>query len=186
MAKQPSYQHMKNIIAAIAFLITGTCAFAQTKGNITNAKISFELKNLGFKTGGVIGGVQGNIAFDPAKLATSKIEAAADINTINTDNDMRDEHLKKPEYFDAQKYPKMSLSSVSFKNKSGNSYIGQFNLTIKGVTKAVDVPFNYAEIATGSVFKGSFKINRRDFGVGGNSMTMSDMVTINFEAETAK
>ena len=177
---------MKNIIVVIAFLIIGTGALAQTNNNITKAKISFELKNLGIKTGGVIGGLQGSITFDPAQLASSKIEATADVNTINTDNDMRDEHLKKPEYFDVQKYPKMSLASVSLKKKNGNSYTGQFNLTIKGVTKAVEIPFTYVVTTTGSSFKGSFKINRRDFGVGGNSMTMSDDVTVNFDAETAK
>jgi polyisoprenoid-binding protein YceI len=177
---------MKNIIPVIAFLIVGTGAFAQVNNNITKAKISFELKNLGIKTGGVIGGVQGNIAFDPAKLATSKIEATADVNTINTDNDMRDEHLKKDDYFDVEKYPKMSLSSVSFKKNSGNAFTGQFNITIKGITKPVEVPFTYATAATGNLFKGSFKINRKDFKIGGNSMTMSDDVTINFEAEATK
>ncbi|MEB0260445.1 MULTISPECIES: YceI family protein [unclassified Mucilaginibacter] len=175
---------MKNIIAAIAFLIIGTSALAQN--NITKAKISFELKNLGIKTGGVIGGVQGNITFDPAKLATSKIEATADVNAINTDNDMRDEHLKRDDYFDVQKYPKMSLSSVSFKKNSGNNFTGVFNLTVKGITKPIEVPFAYATVATGNLFKGSFKINRKDFKIGGNSMTMSDDVTINFEAEAAK
>jgi polyisoprenoid-binding protein YceI len=176
---------MKKIIAAIAFLIIGTGAFAQTK-NITKAKVSFGLKNLGIKTGGVIGGVQGSIAFDPANLSSGKIEATADVNTINTDNDMRDEHLKKPEYFDVQKYPKMSLSSVSLKKQNGSNYTGQFNLTIKGVTRPVEIAFTYVETGAGGLFKGSFKINRRDFGVGGNSMTMSDDVTISFEAETAK
>ncbi|MES2266458.1 MAG: YceI family protein [Bacteroidota bacterium] len=175
---------MKKIIAAIVLLVIGTSAFAQN--NITKARISFELKNLGIKTGGVIGGVQGNINFDPAKLATSRIEATADVNTINTDNDMRDEHLKKPDYFDVEKYPKMSLSSVSFKKNNGNNFIGQFNLTIKGITKLVDVPFTYAATSTANLFKGSFKINRKDFKIGGNSMTMSDDVTINFEAEAAK
>ncbi|MFD0765747.1 YceI family protein [Mucilaginibacter lutimaris] len=172
---------MKNIIAAIALLIVSTGAFAQN--NITKAKISFELKNLGIKTGGIIGGVQGNVAFDPNKLATSKIEATADVNTINTDNDMRDEHLKRDDYFDAEKYPKMSLSSVSFKKTKANSFTGVFNLTIKGITKAVEVPFVYAATSAGNVFKGSFKINRKDFKIGGNSMTMSDDVTVNFEAE---
>ncbi|MCO5937392.1 YceI family protein [Mucilaginibacter sp. RB4R14] len=175
---------MKNIIVTIAFLIIGTSAFAQN--NITKAKISFGLKNLGIKTGGVIGGVQGNIAFDPAKLATSKIEATADVNAINTDNDMRDEHLKRDDYFDVQKYPKMSLSSVSFKKNSGNNFTGVFNLTVKGITKTVEVPFTYTTVATGNLFNGSFKINRKDFKIGGNSMTMSDDVTINFEAEAAK
>jgi polyisoprenoid-binding protein YceI len=169
---------MKNILAAITLLIVSTTAFAQTK-SISNAKVSFEIKNLGIKTGGTIGGVQGTIAFDPAALATSKIEATADVNTINTDNDMRDEHLKKDDYFDVQKYPKISLSSVSFKKANGNSFTGQFNLTLKGKTKLVEVPFTYAD----NSFKGSFKINRRDFAIGGNSMTMGDEVTINFEAK---
>ncbi|MGY4536081.1 polyisoprenoid-binding protein YceI [Mucilaginibacter sp. UYNi724] len=175
---------MKNIIAVIAFFVISTSAFAQN--NITKAKISFELKNLGIKTGGIIGGVQGNIAFDPTKLATSKIEAIADVNTINTDNDMRDEHLKRDNYFDVAKYPKMSLSSVWFKTASGSNFTGLFNLTIKGVTKAVEVPFTYATSSTGNLFKGSFKINRKDFKIGGNSMTMSDDVTVNFEAEASK
>nr|WP_067059166.1 YceI family protein [Mucilaginibacter sp. L294] len=169
---------MKNIIAAIALLIISTTAFSQTK-NISNAKVSFEIKNLGIKTGGTIGGVQGTIAFDPAALATSKIEATADVNTINTDNSMRDEHLKKDDYFDVAKYPAISLSSVSLKKKGGNNFTGQFNITIKGKTKLVDVPFSYADNA----FKGSFKINRKDFAIGGSSMTMGDEVTINFEAK---
>jgi len=169
---------MKNILAAIALLIVSTTAFSQTK-SISNAKVSFEIKNLGIKTGGTIGGVQGTIAFDPAALATSKIEATADVNTINTDNSMRDEHLKKDDYFDVAKYPAISMSSVSLKKKGGNNFTGQFNITIKGKTKLVDVPFTYAD----NGFKGSFKINRKDFGIGGNSMTMGDEVTINFEAK---
>ncbi|RYU86196.1 YceI family protein [Mucilaginibacter terrigena] len=177
---------MKNIFAAITFLIISTGLSAQTKNNISNAKIAFELKNLGIKTGGTIGGVQGNIAFDPANLAASKIEATADANTINTDNSMRDDHLKKEDYFHVDAYPKLSLSSVSFKKKNAGNYIGQFNLTIKGKTKVVDVPFTYTEQGNAGVFKGDFKINRKDFGVGGNSMTMSDEVTISIEAQAAK
>ena len=175
---------MKKIILAIALLIVSTGVFAQTK-NISKAKVSFELKNLGIKTGGVIGVTQGTVNFDPANLPGSKIEAIADVNSINTDNDMRDAHLKKDDYFDVEKYPKMSLASVSFK-KTGGNYVGQFNLTIKGRTKAVEIPFSYAEIPSGNLLKGSFKINRKDFAIGGNSMTMSDDVTITFEAETGK
>jgi polyisoprenoid-binding protein YceI len=176
---------MKKIFTAIVLLIISTGAFAQVN-NITKSKISFEIKNLGIKTGGTISGVQGSIAFDPTKLATSKIEATADATTINTDNSMRDEHLKKEDYFNADTYPKIALSSVSFKNKSSNSYTGQFNITIKGKTKLVNVPFTYSDLNNGGLFKGSFKINRKDFGVGGGSMTMGDEVTINFEAEATK
>ena len=177
---------MKRIFAAIALLVISTGAFAQVNTSITRSKISFEIKNLGIKTGGTISGVQGTVSFDPNKLETSKIEAIADATTINTDNSMRDEHLKKEDYFNADTYPKITLSSVSLKKKNSNNYTGQFNITIKGKTKLVDVPFTYTDVNNGALFKGSFKINRKDFGVGGGSMTMGDEVTINFEAEATK
>ncbi|QHS54599.1 YceI family protein [Mucilaginibacter sp. 14171R-50] len=172
---------MKRILITIVILIITAGAFAQNKSNITSAKITFELKNLGIKTGGTIGGVQGNIMFDPANPGGSKIEATADANTINTDNSMRDGHLKGEDYFSADTYPKIAMSSLSFQKKDSR-FVGRFNLTIKGTTKPVEVPFNYTEQGNTSNFKGSFKINRKDFGVGGSSMTMSDDVTIFIEA----
>ncbi|MBL4677037.1 MAG: YceI family protein [Mucilaginibacter sp.] len=174
---------MKNIFTVILLLLVSPGVFAQT--DLTKSKISFELKNLGIKTGGTIDKVQAAIQFDPAQLGTSKIEAVAEAASINTDNTMRDNHLKNEDYFDVAKYPKITMSSTSFQKK-GSSFVGVFNLTIKDKTKAVEVPFSYAAISTGHLFKGSFKINRRDFGIGGSSMTMSDDVTINIEAESAK
>ena len=75
-------------------------------------------------------------------------------------------------------YPKIILKSVSFKHKSGSNYVGQFNLTIKDKTKQVEIPFTYND---GS-FKGQFKLNRRDYGVGGGSLIMSDEVEVTIEA----
>lgn len=174
---------MKNIFVAVFLLLVSTGAFAQA--DLTKSKISFELKNLGIKTGGTIDKVQATVQFDPAQLGTSKIEAIAEAASINTDNTMRDNHLKNEDYFDVAKYPKITMTSTSFKKK-GNGFVGIFNLTIKDKTKAVELPFSYADISGGHLFKGSFKINRRDFGIGGSSMTMSDEVTINIEAESSK
>jgi polyisoprenoid-binding protein YceI len=176
---------MKNIIITLALITASLCASAQTVNNITKATIRFEIKNLGIKTGGTVAGIKGNITFDPDKLATSHMEVTADANTIDTDNSMRDEHLKGEDYFDVEKYPKIGMSSVSIKKKSGNSFAGMFNITIKGKTKLIEVPFTYATVGPDNTFKGSFKINRRDFAIGGSSMTMGDEVTVLFEAETS-
>ena len=176
---------MKKLCFALLMLVA-TGAFAQIKNNVTRSAVRFELKNLGIKTGGTIGGVQANVDFDPAKLATSKIEATADVTTINTDNSMRDEHLKREDYFYTDVYPKISMSSVGFKKKGGNNFVGQFNLTIKGKTKLVDIPFSYTDAGSSATIKGSFKILRADFGIGGSSMTMSDDVTIFIDAVTVK
>jgi len=171
---------------AVALLILVNSAFAQIVNNVSKSAIIFEIKNLGIKTGGTLGGLQANINFDPANLAGSKIDASVDANTINTDNTMRDDHLKDEDYFNTAVYPKILMSSVSFKHKSGNNYTGQFNITIKGKTKPTEVPFSYTAAGNTATFKGSFKIKRADFGIGGSSMTMGDDVTVLVTAETAK
>ena len=177
---------MKKLCLALLLIVAAGSSFAQIKNNVTKATITFELKNLGVKTGGTIGGIEANIAFDPSKPETGKIEATAEVNTINTGNDRRDNHLRQPDYFNVAAYPKLSMSSVGFKRKGGNNYVGQFNLTIKGKTKLIDVPFTYMVAGNTATFKGSYKIMRLDFGIGGNSMTMSDDVTIFIEATTTK
>lgn len=176
---------MKNIIApliAIVFLING--AFAQTK--IIKAKVTFKIKNLGINTDGSFNTIHANIQFDPASLATSSIEATADVNSIFTDNDTRDEHLRSDEFFDVARFPKITIRSVSLKRKSGDNYSGQFNVTMKDKTKAFEIPFSYIPTANGSAFKGSFKLNRMDFGVGSKSLVLSNDVTVFIDLEIAK
>jgi len=141
---------------------------------------------MGFNTGGSIGGIQANIMFDPEKLDAASIDASADLATINTDNDMRDEHLKSDSFFDAAKYPRITMKSVSLKHKSGNNYIGQFNVTIKDKTKVLDMPFTYTQNGSTATFNGLLKLKRSDFGIGGSSMVMSDDVKVTIIVETSK
>ncbi len=160
--------------------------FAQVKQTVTQSSISFQIKNLGFMTHGTFSGLQADINFDPAKPEASSINATIDANTVNTDNDMRDNHLREDTYFDVAKYPKITLKSVSLKHKSGNNYDGQFGLTIKDKTQTVDMPFTYTEAGNTGEFKGILKIKRTDFNVGTSSMVMSNDVEIDIDVKTGK
>jgi len=177
--------YMKKIFPLILLLAVSS-TFAQVKHTITQSSIAFQIKNLGFMTHGTFGGLQADIKFDPAKPEASSINAAIDVNTVNTDNDMRDGHLKGDEFFDAAKYPKITLKSVSLKHKGCDKYDGLFSLTIKDKTKTVDMPFTYTEAGNTAEFKGVLKIKRRDFGVGGSSMVMSDDVEVDIDVKTGK
>src|ERR1700744_5884879 len=128
---------------SIILLFLVNCAFAQVKYTVTKSTVTFKIKNLGINTGGSFSGVQANIMFDSANLGASNIQATADAATINTDNDMRDDHLKSDSYFDVAKYPKITIKSVSLKHKSGNNYTGQFSVTIKDKTQTLEIPFTY-------------------------------------------
>jgi polyisoprenoid-binding protein YceI len=173
---------------ALLFIITLSAytTFSQGKTTIAHSKISFQIKNMGIGTSGTISGLQAEIKFTPADLAASNIEASVETNTLNTDNDSRDEHLKNSDFFDVARYPKITLKSLSFKHKSGANFLGVFNLTIKGKTKQIEIPFSYNEKEGTAKMEGTFKINRLDFGVGDSSLVLSNDATVNIEVEADK
>jgi polyisoprenoid-binding protein YceI len=168
----------KLLLVPILLMIIVSTTLAQGNTVITHSTITFEIKNLGVTAHGTLSGLKADVKFNPANLTASTLEASVDVNTINTDNEKRDHHLKTDDFFDVEKYPRITLKSISFKHKGGSNYVGTFNLTIKDKTKQVDIPFTYAADS----FKGSFKLNRRDYGVGGNSLIMSDDVLVTIEA----
>lgn len=177
---------MKKIIYLLFIIIIASTAFTLGQSTVARSTITFQIKNLGINTGGSLGGLHASVQFNPANLASSSIEASVAVNTINTDNSDRDDHLKSEDFFDAAHYPAITIRSVSFKHKSGNNYSGQFNLTIKNKSKLIEVPFTYTEKDNAMELKGSFKINRLDFGVGESSMVLASDVTINVDVELAK
>lgn len=146
------------------------------KINSDQAKVGFDIRNLGLNVDGTFSGLTGTVQFDAEDLAASKIEAKIPVKSINTDIKKRDEHLRGEDFFDVAKYPNISFSSTSITSSDGG-YKVVGNFTIKKTTKSVSIPFTFSN----STFVGKFEIDRRDYGVGGNSWTMGDKVKISFE-----
>ncbi|MGI9191719.1 MAG: YceI family protein [Chitinophagaceae bacterium] len=127
---------------------------------------------------------QGSIKSAQADLQDAQIEFNIDVNSINTDNNMRDEHLKSADFFDAKQFPSMKFVSTSFKKKSGNNYILTGNMTIKGVTKKVSYNVVYGGIAkdgygnTKAGFKVKGIINRFDYDLKWNALTEAGGATV--------
>ena len=176
----------KNFLPLLFLLFVMNSAMAQVKYTVTKSTVAFQIKNMGFNTSGNFGGVQADIKFDAAKPETSSIEATANVNDLNTGSDGKDEHLKSADYFDVATYPKITMKSVAVKHKSGNNYVGQFNVTIKNKTKLIDMPFTYTEIGNTADFNGVLKLKRSDFGIGGSSMVMADDVTVTIDVVANK
>lgn len=173
---------MKNtLILFFALMICSGSLTAQSTYTPVEAdsKVHFVIKNFGIKTGGDFTGLKGSIKFDPVNFASSTIDVTVDAATVDTDNSSRDGHLKKAEYFDAATY-----KTIRFKSKkiTRSSIAGRFfvygDLTIKGITKPVEFGFGATQKNGGYVFDGTFTINRRDFGVGGSSVSLSDNLTV--------
>lgn len=144
--------------------------------------VTFTIKNFGLNVDGKFSGLSGTINFDPYALENSLFIVKVESNSINTGIDLRDNHLKKKEFLDAERYPYIHFMStkVSHTDKQ-NVYHINGKLTIKGISKEVEFNFSVTDKINTLEFKGGFKIDRRDFNVGGNSLSMSDNVEIKLQ-----
>ena len=143
----------------------------------SNANVSFKLKMLGATVEGKFKGFAGTLKFDPNNLSSSSLNASVDANTLDTDNNLRNKHLKeKEDFFNVAKYPLLKMKTTKIE-KDGNNFVGYFDLTIKETTKSVKIPFTFKQEGNNATFQGSAVINRRDWSVGGGTWGMSDSVT---------
>lgn len=149
-------------------------------------QIKFKIKNAGFNVDGVFTGLQTKITFDQKLIDKCYILASVESKTINTGNSARDGHLKKPDYFDVIKYPKIILESNRITFDATQKYKGIFKLTIKNKTKEIEIPFTVIEKEGKATFEGKFTINRRDFDVGGSSFILADTVELVIKANLTR
>jgi polyisoprenoid-binding protein YceI len=171
---------MKRLRLLMAFLLLACTVPGQNYTPVDSlSKVHFIIKNFGLKTDGDFTGLKGTIVFDPDTLANSRFNVSVNSATIKTNNEARDEHLRKSDYFDVEKFPVISFESTSIaKNTSTGDYCVEGNLTIKGTNKKIQFNFTAKSVVNGYFFKGEFDINRLDFGVGGNSLVMAENVKI--------
>jgi polyisoprenoid-binding protein YceI len=168
------------------FLIAFTfvCLFTNAQNKewkVASSSIKFKIKNAGFNVEGSFSGLDAKIIFDNNKIIGNSMEASLNAASINTNNGSRDGHLKKAEYFDVVTFPKLTMAATLFGKEKDGNWRGYFKLTIKNKTKEIAVPFTFIEKDGKASIKGSFTINRLDFGVGESSLILSDYATINIE-----
>jgi polyisoprenoid-binding protein YceI len=166
---------------AALFLWIGSLAFSgwsQYSPVDQGSSVRFKIKNFGFSVTGSFSGLQGQVQFDPNNPSKDGFDVTLKASTINTGNNLRDNHLRENTYFDATTYPQIHFVStrVSVSQTSGH-FVVAGKLTIKKTTKDVSFPFSATPSGTGYLFSGEFNLNRRDFDVGGSS-TISDSLQV--------
>jgi polyisoprenoid-binding protein YceI len=171
-------------ILILFFSLLPGIALCQPAWTTYSSEVSFKIKNAGLTVTGRFSGLTTSLFFSPDKLSSSSLKGTVEVATIKTGIDKRDKDLLEEKYFDAEKYKSIEIKSTKLYNK-GHGYAGLFNVTIKGVTKQVEIPFEFKQTGKDGEFKSGFTINRKDFGVGGNSMIMGDdvKVTIDIKAK---
>lgn len=188
---------MKKTVLSILMLVTAAISYGQTWTlDKAHSKLGFSITHL------LVSDVEGGFNSFDAKITSSKddfsdavIELTADVSSVDTDNAERDEHLKKPDFFDAAKYPTLSFKSRSIKKVNDKKYKLKGDLTLHGVTKPVelDVVFNGTAVhpytrQTIAGFKVSGVLKRTDFAIASEMppAMLSDEVVIATNAEFVK
>ena len=165
--------------------ILGT-TWQNNKADATSSEISFDIEGLKdtkgfFKDFDVIFKVSDN---NPEE---AKLKVSINVNSINTDNDSRDEELKSDEWFETEKYPAIEFYSKGIKKIEGK-YFTKGLLNMMGESKELSFSFEHKGITNNSdnkkvaIFEGAFEIDRTNFGMD-HVATVGDVVAINFYCE---
>lgn len=153
---------------------------------IDKSDISFVIKNFGTSVKGVFKEYVGVIEFDVNNPSEIKFSATIVSRSIDTGISMRDNHLKKKDYFNVAEFPSIQFTSSKVSLTKAGEGIVTGQLTIKDVSKSISFPFRYTFINGTPQFTGTVSINRRDFKIGGYSISMSDEVEISLQIKTQK
>ena len=141
---------------------------------------------------------EGTAVLDGANPANSHAEVTIKAASIDTRNAQRDEHLRSNDFLAMDEHPEITFTSTGVRQADDTTFELTGDLTIRGITKSVTIPFTFEGAAKdpfGNLragFEGSVAINRKDWGVNwnaaleGGGVLVSDRVTLEFEVSAIK
>lgn len=181
--------------ALLALVLLPLSTFAATwKGDPNHSRLSFAVTHLGiaeitgaFKSFDVV------ITADQPDFSDAVFDLTVDVASIDTEVEKRDNHLRSPDFFEVEKFPKMTFRSKSIKSAGKDRYNLSGDLTIRGKTKPVEMELWYRGTTvnqknTTAGFQLTGVLKRSDFGVGPKfpPPMISDDVAIKADGEFIK
>jgi polyisoprenoid-binding protein YceI len=174
---------MKKILVLISAAMVAFASFGQTKWDLDKAhsKVGFSVVHMAVtETEGYFKDFDVKVSSTSDDFNGATVEFTAQVASINTDNERRDDHLKSDDFFNAEKFP-----TVTFKGKivkEGVKYLLKGDFTMRDVTKSVTFELKYGgTVDTGRGVKAGFKvtgvINRQEYGLKwANKLASGEMV----------
>ncbi len=163
----------------------------------SHSEVLFSVRHLAISTvKGHFTVLGGTLHIDEENPSNSWVDAEVDVASINTRDANRDAHLRSADFFDAEKYPKITFKSTNVEHLQGHNYRVTGDLTIHGITNSITFDAQY-----GGQLKDPYglqraglnartTISRKDFGLTWNAvvettggLVVSDEVKIEIELE---
>jgi polyisoprenoid-binding protein YceI len=167
------------LFAAALAMISGAALAAPAPAwtvDAANSKLGFKGAMNGDAFNGVFRRWSAQIAFDPKNLAGSKAVVSVDVASAATGDADRDQAMPGADWFSAKTQPKATFAAASFKDLGGGRYQAVGNLTLRGVTRPLVLPFTLAISGDTARMNGSVVLNRTAFGIGQGQWKTGDVV----------
>ena len=184
-------KHLPVLFLAVALLILSPSLSAGTVYELdtSHSSITFSVKHM------VISNVKGKFQdftvkalYDEKDTSRSSVEAVIKVAGIDTDNDKRDDHLRSPDFLDAEKYPEITFKSKKIVKK-GDDYVALGDFTMHGVTKEISLPFkilgpiNDPWGGTRAGIEAGITLDRRNYGLTWNKALDAGGLVVGNEVE---
>ncbi len=160
----------------LAALVTAAPVLAQQKLVPAQSEIVFVSKQMGVPVEGLFRKFDAQVAFDPAKLQTSKIAFTVDTGSATLGVPEADSELPKPVWFNVPGFPQATFQSSAIKALGGGRFDVAGKLTIKGRSQELVVPVALTQSGASTTASGSFVIKRLVFAIGENQWSDTSMV----------
>ena len=163
----------------LTFLLLSFCAVITAQAQqklLPQSEISFVSKQMGVPVEGKFTKFDAQLAFDPKKPETSKVNFTVDLTSANLGNADTEKELKKPGWFDSAKVPAATFTSSSVKALGGGKYEFSGKLTIKGLTQNLTVPVSLTQKEGTTKAEGNFVLKRLDFKIGDGEWNDTSLV----------
>lgn len=186
---------MKKLFSLLIVASFSTGLFAQTtwSADPMHSKLTFSITHSGISdVSGLFQKFQVNATTNKADFSDAVFQLTVEVNSINTNVEMRDKHLRSADFFDVEKYPSMTFTSTSIKKAGKNKYKLTGDLSFHGITKTVTMNLWYRgtiENPTSKKSTAGFQltgtIKRSDFNIGSKfpAPILSDEVKIKADGE---
>ena len=170
----------KKIIQTLLLFAFVSNASAQVWTNLQNLEVAFKIKNAGINVDGKFTDVSATVSLDQKHFENSTFNGVIQAKSVNTDNKLRDGHLRdKEEFFNVAKYPTITMKALKVgATQAGGSYKVDWLITMKGVSKKVTTDVLVNPNGNSLYILTVFQLNRLDWKVGDKGVLMSDNVVV--------
>ena len=164
--RSPGLLTALHLIAVAAILQPSPGAARDWKMLEDQSRLEFVFRQMGSPVRGKWREFTADIRFDPADLASARVETVIQVDSVDTGNSERDAGIIGADWFDAAAHPTATFTSTGFAHQGGDDYLVTGELTIRGITETIELPMTIAVDGDRATASGTIDLDRRSFEIG--------------------